>query len=125
MGNTAEWCTEILSEQAVHSIGCTKTDSLPCECWGVFTERRIHTSNSWTRLCSQAVIYVVDSTDTERISTSREEFHAILEEEELKESLILVYANKQVSPTAEGKFTRFKCPAAGDVCKSEDVAFGI
>ncbi|MEW5317978.1 MAG: hypothetical protein WDW38_009233 [Sanguina aurantia] len=49
---------------------------------------------------TQAVIYVVDSTDTERISTSREEFHAILEEEELKDSLILVYANKQDLPGA-------------------------
>lgn len=45
---------------------------------------------------TQAIIYVVDSTDTDRIGISRDEFHAILEEEELKEALILVYANKQV-----------------------------
>ena len=45
----------------------------------------------------QAIIYVVDSSDTERISTSAEEFHAILDEEELREALILVYANKQAS----------------------------
>lgn len=44
----------------------------------------------------QAVIYVVDSSDTERIGISREEFHAILAEDELKDALILVYANKQV-----------------------------
>jgi len=44
----------------------------------------------------QAIIYVVDSSDTERIGTSAAEFHAILEEEELKDALILVYANKQV-----------------------------
>ncbi|KAK9843095.1 hypothetical protein WJX74_006886 [Apatococcus lobatus] len=44
---------------------------------------------------TQAIIYVVDSSDTERISTSRDEFHAILEEDELKNALILVYANKQ------------------------------
>jgi ADP-ribosylation factor-like protein 1 len=43
----------------------------------------------------QAIIYVVDSTDTDRIGISREEFHAILAEEELKDALILVYANKQ------------------------------
>ena len=43
----------------------------------------------------QAIIYVVDSSDTERIGTSSEEFHAILDEEELKDALILVYANKQ------------------------------
>ena len=44
---------------------------------------------------SQAIIYVVDSSDTERIGTSAEEFHAILDEEELRDALILVYANKQ------------------------------
>ena len=43
----------------------------------------------------QAIIYVVDSSDTERIGTSADEFHAILDEEELKDALILVYANKQ------------------------------
>jgi len=37
------------------------------------------------------------SSDTERVGTSREEFHAILQEEELKDALLLVYANKQVS----------------------------
>ncbi len=39
---------------------------------------------------------MVDSSDTERIGTSAEEFHAILDEEELRDALILVYANKQV-----------------------------
>ena len=38
---------------------------------------------------------MVDSSDTERIGTSAEEFHAILDEEELRDALILVYANKQ------------------------------
>jgi ADP-ribosylation factor-like protein 1 len=50
----------------------------------------------WIALhCVQAIIYVVDSSDTERIGTSADEFHAILDEEELKDALILVYANKQ------------------------------
>lgn len=44
----------------------------------------------------QAIIYVVDSSDVERIGISREEFHAILAEEELKDALLLIYANKQV-----------------------------
>ena len=49
---------------------------------------------------TQAIIYVVDSSDTERVGTSREEFHAILQEEELKDALLLVYANKQASKHA-------------------------
>jgi len=43
---------------------------------------------------------VVDSSDVNRLGTSKEEFHAILDEEELKNALILVYANKQDLPGA-------------------------
>eukprot|EP00958_Prasinococcus_capsulatus_P013320 scaffold1363_cov356-Prasinococcus_capsulatus_cf.AAC.7 len=49
---------------------------------------------------TQAIIYVVDSSDVERIGTSKQEFHAILEEEELKNAVILIYANKQDLPGA-------------------------
>eukprot|EP00245_Coleochaete_scutata_P001810 TRINITY_DN1225_c2_g1_i1.p1 TRINITY_DN1225_c2_g1~~TRINITY_DN1225_c2_g1_i1.p1 ORF type:complete len:183 (+),score=39.97 TRINITY_DN1225_c2_g1_i1:100-648(+) len=49
---------------------------------------------------TQAVIYVVDSSDTDRMGVAKEEFHSILEEEELKESVVLVYANKQDVPGA-------------------------
>uniref|UniRef100_A0A804NM64 ADP-ribosylation factor 3 n=1 Tax=Zea mays TaxID=4577 RepID=A0A804NM64_MAIZE len=45
---------------------------------------------------TQAIIYVVDSSDTDRLVTAKEEFHAILEEDELKGAVVLVYANKQV-----------------------------
>ncbi len=53
------------------------------------------TSSAGAAPVLQAIIYVVDSSDTERIGTSAEEFHAILDEEELRDALILVYANKQ------------------------------
>jgi ADP-ribosylation factor-like protein 1 len=43
----------------------------------------------------QAIIYVIDSSDVDRLTTSREEFHAMLDEEELRNALVLVYANKQ------------------------------
>lgn len=49
---------------------------------------------------TQAIIYVVDSTDRDRIGISREEFHSLLSEDELAEALILVYANKQDLPGA-------------------------
>ncbi|KAL5850112.1 hypothetical protein ACOSQ4_008125 [Xanthoceras sorbifolium] len=49
---------------------------------------------------TQAVIYVVDSSDTDRILVAKEEFHAILEEEELKGAVVLVFANKQDLPGA-------------------------
>merc|ERR1712157_351935 len=49
---------------------------------------------------TQAIIYVVDSTDVDRLETTKDEFHAILEEDELKEALLLVFANKQDLPGA-------------------------
>ncbi|XP_076943607.1 ADP-ribosylation factor 1-like, partial [Bidens hawaiensis] len=49
---------------------------------------------------TQAIIYVVDSSDTERLVIAKEEFHAILEEEELKGAVVLIFANKQDLPGA-------------------------
>ncbi|KAG6772925.1 hypothetical protein POTOM_024355 [Populus tomentosa] len=49
---------------------------------------------------TQAVIYVVDSSDTQRIGIAKEEFHSILEEEELKGAVVLIFANKQDLPGA-------------------------
>ena len=44
----------------------------------------------------------MDSSDTERLATAAAEFHAILEEDELRDAVILVYANKQDLPGALG-----------------------
>ena len=49
---------------------------------------------------TQAIVYVVDSSDVERVGTSKQEFQAIVEEEELRDATILVYANKQDAPGA-------------------------
>lgn len=44
---------------------------------------------------TDAIIFVVDSADRERMATARGELMAMLEEEELKDSILLVMANKQ------------------------------
>jgi len=44
---------------------------------------------------TQAIIYVVDSTDVDRLEISKQELHSMLEEEELKDTLLCVFANKQ------------------------------
>ena len=44
---------------------------------------------------TQANIYVVDSTDTDRLDIAKQELHAMLAEEELKETKLCVFANKQ------------------------------
>ena len=49
-----------------------------------------------------AVIFVVDSTDIDRLSTASEELAAMLNEDELKEAALLVFANKKDQPGAKG-----------------------
>lgn len=44
---------------------------------------------------TDAIIYVVDSLDKDRMSTSKQELVSMLEEEELKKSILVVLANKQ------------------------------
>jgi len=47
---------------------------------------------------TNAIIYVVDSADPDRIGDSKEELRLMLEEEELKGVTLLVFANKQDLP---------------------------
>ena len=49
---------------------------------------------------SHAIIYVVDSADRDRIEEAQESLAALLESEELKDAVLLVYANKQDLPGA-------------------------
>lgn len=49
-----------------------------------------------------AVIFVVDSTDIERLSIASEELAAMLNEEELRDAALLVFANKQDQPGSKG-----------------------
>lgn len=49
---------------------------------------------------TNAIIYVVDSADPERMGISKQELVTMLEEEELKDAALVVFANKQDLPTA-------------------------
>ncbi|KAJ9659912.1 Arf GTPase arl1 [Coniosporium apollinis] len=49
-----------------------------------------------------AVVFVIDSTDVERLGTAAEELAAMLGEEELRDAALLVFANKQDQPGAKG-----------------------
>ncbi|CAI0445742.1 unnamed protein product [Linum tenue] len=46
------------------------------------------------------LVFVVDSNDRERISEARNELHRILTDNELRDSALLVFANKQDFPDA-------------------------
>ena len=49
-----------------------------------------------------AVIFVIDSTDIDRLNTAAEELSAMLNEDELQDAGLLVFANKQDQPGAKG-----------------------
>lgn len=46
------------------------------------------------------LIFVVDSNDRDRADAARAELHRMLEEDELRDSMLLVFANKQDLPNA-------------------------
>lgn len=51
---------------------------------------------------TQGLIFVVDSNDRERIAEAEEELSKMLQEDELKDAVLLVFANKQDLPNAMG-----------------------
>lgn len=51
---------------------------------------------------TQGLIFVIDSSDRNRMDEARQELHRIINDREMKDSLLLVFANKQ--DLAEGNF---------------------
>jgi ADP-ribosylation factor protein 1 len=49
---------------------------------------------------TQGLIFVVDANDRERMEKTRDELHRMLNEDELRDAVLLVYANKQDLPNA-------------------------
>ncbi|OAQ72632.1 ADP-ribosylation factor GTPase of the ras superfamily [Pochonia chlamydosporia 170] len=49
---------------------------------------------------TQGIIFVVDSNDRDRVVEAREELQRMLNEDELREAILLVFANKQDLPNA-------------------------
>lgn len=47
---------------------------------------------------TQGLIFVIDSNDRSRIDEARQELHRIILDREMKEALLLVFANKQDIP---------------------------
>ncbi|XP_065829665.1 uncharacterized protein [Oscarella lobularis] len=49
---------------------------------------------------TDALVYVVDSNDRDRIGQAKEELHSIMEDQKLKDAMLLVIANKQDLPNS-------------------------
>lgn len=53
---------------------------------------------------TQGLIFVVDCADRDRIDEARQELHRIINDREMREAIILIFANKQDLP--DGKQSR-------------------
>ena len=49
---------------------------------------------------TQGIIFVVDSNDRDRVVEAREELQRMLNEDELRDAMLLVFANKQDLPVS-------------------------
>ncbi len=54
---------------------------------------------------TQGLIFVVDSNDRERVGEARDELHRMLQEDELRDAVLLIFANKQVKKYISFHFT--------------------
>lgn len=70
----------------------------PCAVWDLGGQTSIRPYWRCYYANTDAIIYVIDACDKERISTSKEELMAMLDEEEIQNAALLVFANKQVTP---------------------------
>jgi ADP-ribosylation factor protein 1 len=68
--------------------------------WDVGGQDKIRTLWRHYYQNTQALIFVVDSNDKGRVEDARSELHKMLAEDELRDAIVLVFANKQDLPHA-------------------------
>lgn len=56
---------------------------------------------------TQGLIFVVDCADRDRIEEARQELHRIVNDREMKDAIILIFANKQDLP--DGEVVQYDC----------------
>ena len=74
--------------------------NLKFQVWDLGGQTSLRPYWRWYYENSNAIIYVVDSTDKDRLDIARQELELMLEEEEVKGLPLLIFANKQDSPDA-------------------------
>lgn len=56
---------------------------------------------------TQGLIFVVDCADRDRIDEARQELHRIINDREMRDAIILIFANKQDLPDGKKYFLLF------------------
>jgi len=68
--------------------------------WDVGGQDKIRRLWRYYFLGSRALVFVVDSSDRDRVEDAREELMRVLEADEMRDAALLVFANKQDLPNA-------------------------
>jgi GTPase SAR1 family protein len=88
-----------MSVGKTRSVRCGDITSLVCV---AIEDPRIYWADS--ALGTQGLVFVIDSSDRDRMEEARNELTRIIQDREMKDALLLVFANKQDLPG--GKFIR-------------------
>lgn len=80
--------------------GTTEVGKLKAQVWDLGGQQSIRPYWRSYYQEQEAVIFVVDSCDHERMQIAKRELMSIIEEEELKNAVVCVFANKQDMPQA-------------------------
>ncbi|XP_011791615.1 PREDICTED: ADP-ribosylation factor 3 isoform X3 [Colobus angolensis palliatus] len=72
---------------------------------------------------TQGLIFVVDSNDRERVNEAREELMRMLAEDELRDAVLLVFANKQAGHDLGSLNLRLPCSSNSPVSTSTQCTF--
>lgn len=96
----------------------------PCQVWDLGGQTSIRPYWRCYYPNTDAIVFVVDSCDVDRLGVARQELMAMLEEDELKDSILLVFANKQDSRGALNaqQVTRARHSASVDALKAGHAA---
>lgn len=94
----SEWIRE--GPTVGYNVQPIRFRKLSCRLWDVGGKRPIRTLWKHYYQGTDALIYVVDSTDSERFPDAADEIKRVLSHQEMKNVPVLVIANKQDLPTA-------------------------
>lgn len=103
----------IASSESVTCVMSSRIKFVPC---GDITFRTLKVdlfagvvrTDRWT-LLFLGLIFVVDSNDRERVGEARDELQRMLAEDELREAVLLIFANKQVRRSSLVQLDRHVC----------------
>ena len=69
-------------------------------CWDIGGQKKIRPLWRYYYENTDAVIYVIDSNDPDRLEEAKEELHSLMDNDLLRNACLLLYANKQDLPNA-------------------------